>query len=355
MVHKMVDVFNCKPGSILIFCKILDENYFSLAEEMRAEMKAEKGELKIEDYIYEEAGKLVLKDFGNTKRLSDGEKKDMQALVALRTQYAKEVWRLRLERARKELADLLKANREKDEQAAEMVELVGKFVKDHRKKVNKRNATTSDPPKLMSREKTMTENMKTGKLMMETLEEHVSSLLALTTQSLQEKEILSDERGRALGELGLDDKNAELDEELRLLMAEMEETLRRKSNEADSKEQMAKSLNGQIRNMEDEASRELNERKKTIGSLNKLVAESESQLSKLEKEGQGLKSELNVINVELEKIKAMVLHLDRTKRLGFKIKGNAQLLDSFNSSALKAIQATGTSSYETVTSYDPYS
>lgn len=86
-----MDVFLAKAGSVNKFSDLLDDSYEALAEELRAEMKAEKGELTIEDHIYQEAGKLVHREFGSIRRLSEMDKKDMQTLVALRTQYAKEV------------------------------------------------------------------------------------------------------------------------------------------------------------------------------------------------------------------------------------------------------------------------
>lgn len=56
--------------------------------------QAERGELKIERYVEHEAGLLVRRAFGASKRLSQAEKNDIHRLVALRTQYAKEVWQV---------------------------------------------------------------------------------------------------------------------------------------------------------------------------------------------------------------------------------------------------------------------
>lgn len=57
----------------------------------RAELKAEKGHLKVDGYIDRESAILVFREFGGSKRLSEMEKKEIQGIVALRTQCAKEV------------------------------------------------------------------------------------------------------------------------------------------------------------------------------------------------------------------------------------------------------------------------
>ena len=57
--------------------------------------QAERGELKVERYVEHEAGLIVRRAFGASKRLSQAEKNDIHRLVALRTQYAKEVWQVR--------------------------------------------------------------------------------------------------------------------------------------------------------------------------------------------------------------------------------------------------------------------
>ena len=54
----------------------------------------ERYELKVEKYIEHEAGLMVRKTFGGSRRLSQMEKDDIHHLVALRTQYAKDVWQV---------------------------------------------------------------------------------------------------------------------------------------------------------------------------------------------------------------------------------------------------------------------
>lgn len=192
----------------------------------------------------------------------------------------------------------------------------------------------------------MTENMKTGKLMMETLEEHVNSLLTLTSQSLQEKESLHGERGRALRVLGLEDDNARLDDHLRILMSAYESKLKNSVDEANYKAKMAQALDGQIRSLKDEKDRAMNEKEKMIEALQEHLRKSQDRLLHLQQEGDALRKELSTVRIELHRIKEMVLQLETTRRLGFKFKAKPN--DTFVSTRLKSIPVKGTTHVDTV-------
>ena len=72
-------------------CAILEPDYEWLADELRAEIASDRGQLKLDDYVVQEAASLVYRQFGGSRRLSQREKKDIEMLVASRTQCAKEV------------------------------------------------------------------------------------------------------------------------------------------------------------------------------------------------------------------------------------------------------------------------
>ena len=79
------------PKTMTKICTILEQDYDWLADELRAELSAERRQLKIEDYVMQEAATLVYRQFGGSRRLAQHEKKDIEMLVASRTQCAKEV------------------------------------------------------------------------------------------------------------------------------------------------------------------------------------------------------------------------------------------------------------------------
>lgn len=70
---------------------ILEKEHFWLGEELKAELKAEKDELPVEDYIQELAHYVTDMTFGKSLRLGQGDKKALMSLTAKRIQYAKEV------------------------------------------------------------------------------------------------------------------------------------------------------------------------------------------------------------------------------------------------------------------------
>ena len=72
-------------------CAILEPDYEWLADELRAEIASDRGQRKLDDYVVQEAASLVYRQFGGSRRLSQREKKDIEMLVASRTQCAKEV------------------------------------------------------------------------------------------------------------------------------------------------------------------------------------------------------------------------------------------------------------------------
>ena len=85
---------HCDTRGFQKLCLVLEKEHEWLADELRAELRAEKGELQVEDYIEKEASMIVFREFGQTKRLAQTEKTAIKDLIALRTQYAKEVRQL---------------------------------------------------------------------------------------------------------------------------------------------------------------------------------------------------------------------------------------------------------------------
>ena len=65
---------------------LADQGHEWLADEIRAEVLAEQGQLAIEEYVAREAGMLVRQHLGAPRHLSEIDNKRVQYLVALRFQ-----------------------------------------------------------------------------------------------------------------------------------------------------------------------------------------------------------------------------------------------------------------------------
>ena len=82
---------------------VIEERGFRwLAFEMKADIKAEKEQLQIEEYVYRETGIMVHSQFGKCARISEVDKKDIQLMMSWRYQVAKEAWREQLEACEKD-------------------------------------------------------------------------------------------------------------------------------------------------------------------------------------------------------------------------------------------------------------
>ena len=85
------------------FCEFLDEENPWISSELRVELTLEKGQLKIDEYIKNEAALLVHRYFGTSKRLSETEKKQFEELLAMRTQCTKNIWIKNVEQTKESL------------------------------------------------------------------------------------------------------------------------------------------------------------------------------------------------------------------------------------------------------------
>ena len=139
-VSKFLELLpNCSnnKNTFQLLCDILQPDYEWISDQLIAELKAETGQLKIEEYIDREAAILVHREFGSSRRLSESEKKEIKDLVALRTQYAKEVWMRQLALAKKYLAEQTEYNKEKDVFAQALIEKINSFIKVQRPRLRK--------------------------------------------------------------------------------------------------------------------------------------------------------------------------------------------------------------------------
>jgi len=74
-----------------VLCSFLDDRgrHSWLGDELRIELKAEMGELVIDEYVRKEASELIHIHFDGKKRFSEREKNILEGLIAQRTQCAK--------------------------------------------------------------------------------------------------------------------------------------------------------------------------------------------------------------------------------------------------------------------------
>ena len=182
-------------------------------------MKYEKDELVVDEHVDKECSILVFREFGSSKRLSKPELKQLEKLVAKRTQCAREIWRTPLMKAIDNLNKERDLNWERDGYLRKINDKTENFVRIHKtrlkdggtamKKKSQVNGTSE-----MNGEVTGTDNNNvrdkkkgmeklSGRMLMEVLEGHLNSLLELTAHGLLERDGLAEEKNRALRILDL--------------------------------------------------------------------------------------------------------------------------------------------------------
>ena len=109
-------------------CKFLDEENPWISSELREELILERGQLKLDEYIKNEAATLVHRHFGGTKRFSEGEKKQFEDLLATRNQCTKNIWMRNLEQTRQALNEQIAISEDRNNTLREVISKIQSFL-----------------------------------------------------------------------------------------------------------------------------------------------------------------------------------------------------------------------------------
>jgi len=83
---------NWKDQYFQQLCAVLESVDNRLADELSTELARESGKLAISDAIDTENGRIVFKEFGHEKRLSELEKKRLHSLLNRKSQCTRDIW-----------------------------------------------------------------------------------------------------------------------------------------------------------------------------------------------------------------------------------------------------------------------
>lgn len=108
---------------------LIEEGQSWLADELKACVLFEKGKIPLEDYIVKEAASDVHREFGGSRRVSEGDKKGIQTIIANRYQSTKEAWSMSIKSFRKQLDDLRSEKRENSTKIKELTEKIDVFLR----------------------------------------------------------------------------------------------------------------------------------------------------------------------------------------------------------------------------------
>ncbi|KAI0223896.1 hypothetical protein LSAT2_025008 [Lamellibrachia satsuma] len=299
------------PGAFGRLCDVLETRHPWLSQELVAELKAERGELKIERYVEHEAGLLVRRAFGASKRLSQAEKNDIHRLVALRTQYAKESM---LERTKNDLVQQRLVGAEQESYAGDLLRKVSDFVRVQQGRLRHNLHEAAEA----STTQQLLNDSEDERSLLKRLEHQISLLEELTTQALLEKEALLEERKRALAVLGTKDATGrKLDIEIQAALDKA--TTELTSSHADLKRRDTKlqNLDNEIQSLRSVTEHEIDWRDKAIETLKEHLQQSHERVRQTHETAVDLERRLKVTKAEVSKYKAKAELLEKNRRLGY--------------------------------------
>jgi hypothetical protein len=282
-------------------------------------VKAEKGDLKVEDYIERECGVLVYREFGNSKRLSEGEKKDMQLLVAKKTQCTKEAWRSQLLKTEEALAYENEVNKEKDDHTLTLIDRIKEFLRINCPRLRTGGRKSSSASSLVTlREATLnsTEESQDTQLL-EVLDTLITDLQNLALDGLLARDALMDERNRSFQLLSVSDPSTKLDREIELALQDADHRLEESEREVVRNESKVNTLESQLGANTMKGRREIEQRDITIKTLRSHLEKCHDKVRDLNETMENVQQDLANTKDELAKYRNKSELLEKSRRLGY--------------------------------------
>ena len=285
-----------------------------VAQEMKVDLVAEKGQLDVEEYVYREAAVIVHRQFGRSKRISETDKKEMQLILALRYQAAKEAWYEQMTKAQGELREALNYKWRQNGRLKGLVEKITAFMRIQQKRISE-HAHDKIHGLDLTREDLDPESNRRDYY--EALEQHIDEVLAVLSKVLLEKENLSDERSRCLGVLKITSPMQQLDVALEDALLTAAEDIVKTKHKASLSDTMAQSLEAKMKSLKMETDRDLSERQRRLMYLESLSQQREERIRQLEKMVTDARTRQADTQEELAKWKKKCQMLEKTRRLGY--------------------------------------
>lgn len=161
-----------------------------LADELQTELQGENGTQQISEVLDLENGRIVFKEFGHEKRLSEIEKKRLLKLLNRKTQCTRDVWEKQLNRVNAKLDEAKRKGNTIDEEALKLATEIQQFIAEHAGDNFKSRAVTNGAQR--------TSDMFRPTPALQQLEAQINCLLQLTGQSLMETDNINDEKRRVV-------------------------------------------------------------------------------------------------------------------------------------------------------------
>ena len=320
MVKYLELIHNIKEKHVFaLFCECLDQEYSWISDELRAERKCQKGKLRVEEYINYEAGVLVMKRFGNSKRLSELEKKEIHDMVAMRTQCTKEVWQGQLKKTEETLKTQVDINTDHNAQMEDIIENITTFMELHRQLMLTNKGKFHCKLDLLQVDKTHSADNQADQLLsiLEILYGELRRLREQTSIIMDERDNLLKEKSDALQVINIDDKFATLDVEMKKVVDLSQTEIKRGKAEVERRNDKIRSLEHEQDSLRKKMDKTIKDRDADIRFLNAELINSNAKVKDLNEQVDRLTRSLSDTNEDLKEVTFKSGLLEKTRRLGF--------------------------------------
>lgn len=298
----------------LLLDTLKDGGHSWVSQEMRVDLLAEKGQLDVEEYVHREAGVIVHRQFGQSKRISETDKKEIQLLLALRYQAAKEAWYEQMMKAQNELKEALNHKWKQNGRLKGLAEKVTAFMRIQQKRVNEHAHDVFHGVDLTREDMDPESNRRDY---YDVMEHYIDKVLEVLSKVLLEKENLSDERSRCLEILKIDSTMLQLDVALEDALLRAADDIFMTKEKATHSDTQAQSLDARMKSLKMETDRDLTEKQRRLMYLESVGQQKEDHIRQLEKMVTVKRVKQSDTQDELNKWKKKCQMLEKTRRLGY--------------------------------------
>ncbi|CAD5121872.1 DgyrCDS10335 [Dimorphilus gyrociliatus] len=294
-------------------CQLLiDEKQDWLADEIKAYVLSQKGEILVEDYVMREAASDVHKEFGSSRRVSERDKKGIEAIIAERHQSTKEAWSISIRSLRQQLDDLRNERWKDSTKINELTEKIDIYLRIQKNRINNEAHDTQRP---LNPDSSTTDNN------LDKLECQVDILLKSISRILFDNENYLDERKRIIELLDLNKGVTKLDMYVAEALERAKTAADKKDSQARVSNEAALSFQSQLKSFKIDADRQLEEKLRNEKYLKTLNEQRRRNAEGLQKLLLSERHRIKELEEDVNKWKAKCEQLEKTRRLGYHYPG----------------------------------
>lgn len=303
------------PSMFYTLMDILTESGHGwIAQEMRVELVAEKGHLEIEEYVYQEAGFIVQRQFAGSRRIPQPDLKEIQLILAMRYQVAKDSWYEQMVKLHEDLKDSVDWKWKQNSKMKDLSQNIAAFLKLQKNNINEYahdSATDLD----LTRDDLDPEGKRRDYSIL--LERSVSTMLEVLSRLILDKERMIEEKDRCLKVLKISKPCPQLDVALQDALLKAAEELVQSRSQATVSTSKAQSAEGKLKKLKVETDQMLAEQQQKLMYWESLALQREDRIMRLDRQLADAEQKRVDADEQVQRWKQKCFLLEKTRRLGY--------------------------------------